>query len=88
LPPGPGFDRPLADLVERAAAAGLDPADLRTHMGGRAPLFHPTDYDVATGERVPLGSGDLDLVACIEATGAGAARGWFTKTGPNPRTST
>ena len=62
-----GFDLDAAS----ALAAGLDPADLRTQLGDRAPLFHPTDYDGETGDRVPLGRGDLDLAACVEAHAAG-----------------
>jgi sugar phosphate isomerase/epimerase len=61
-----GFDVDAAS----ALSAGLDPPDLRRRVAGRGPLFHPTDYDGTAGTRVPLGDGDLDLAACVDAHAA------------------
>ena len=62
-----GFDLDAAN----ALAAGVDPVGLLERLGRRAPLVHATDCDRETGERVPLGSGDLDLAACVEAHAMG-----------------
>ncbi len=62
-----GFDLDAASVL----AAGLDPVRLRERLDDRAPLFHPTDHDGETDDRVPLGNGDLDLAACVEAHAAG-----------------
>ena len=62
-----GFDLDAAS----ALSAGFDPSELRRQMAGRAPLFHPTDYDGAANARVSLGDGDLDFAACADAHAAG-----------------
>jgi len=78
-----GFDVDAAS----ALAAGLDPAGLRRRVDGRTPLFHLTDYDRRAGDRVPLGRGDLDIAACVEAHASGG-RSWLVHepmTGDEPK---
>ncbi|MFB6229401.1 MAG: sugar phosphate isomerase/epimerase family protein [Halobacteriales archaeon] len=70
-----GFDLDTAN----ALAAGVDPVGLLDCLDGRAPLFHPTDYDHDAGERVPLGRGDLDVPAVVEAHAAAGGE-WIVHT--------
>lgn len=49
-----------------AAAAGADPVDMLDRLDGRVPLVHLKDVDAA-GSPVELGTGILDLEACVEA---------------------
>jgi sugar phosphate isomerase/epimerase len=76
-----GFDLDAAS----ALAAGVDPADLLERLDGRAPLVHATDYDRDAGERVPLGSGELDATALVEAHAA-VGGNWIVHAldGPDP----
>jgi sugar phosphate isomerase/epimerase len=61
-----GFDLDAAS----ALATGVDPAGLVEQLDGRAPLLHATDYDRGAGERVPIGQGDLDVSALVDAHAA------------------
>jgi len=76
-----GFDLDAAN----ALAAGIEPAGLLERLDGRAPLVHATDYDRDAGERVPLGRGDLDTAALVEAHAAAGGE-WIVHTfdGPDP----
>ncbi len=47
-----------------ALAAGADLRDLVSNLDGRTALFHAKDIDLASGEDVPVGEGDLDIASC------------------------
>ena len=50
-----------------ALRAGIDPVPLIRTLSGRSSLLHLKDVDVDEGGSTPLGEGDLDVEACVEA---------------------
>lgn len=47
--------------------AGDDPVERLRSVGDRCSLAHLKDVDVAAGESVPMGEGDLDIEGCADA---------------------
>ncbi|WP_129113747.1 sugar phosphate isomerase/epimerase family protein [Halegenticoccus tardaugens] len=73
------FDILLDELDERigveldvgwAAACGDDPVKRIRALGNRLSILHVKDVDVTRKASVEVGTGDVDLAACIEAAAA------------------
>lgn len=69
-----GFDLLLSETdfcieldVGWAAVGGHDPAALVETIGDRGPLVHLKDVDVESGKPVEIGTGDVDMQACVDA---------------------
>lgn len=56
--------------VGLAALAGRDPVALIERYADRIAQVHLKDYDLASGESVDLGDGDVDIAACVAAARA------------------
>ncbi|PZQ90724.1 MAG: sugar phosphate isomerase [Leifsonia xyli] len=63
--------------VAHIAAAGGDPADIIRRYAERLHYVHLKDLDRASGSFVPLGAGDLDLDAVVDAVIDAGYDGWF-----------
>lgn len=55
--------------VPWVATGGGEPVELFRDLAGRVPVAHVADVDRSTGEKVPLGEGDLDIEAVVETAG-------------------
>lgn len=64
--------------VAHLAAAGADPADVIRRYADRLTYVHLKDADLDAGGFLPLGDGDVDLDAVIDAVRAAGYRDWIT----------